>query len=134
MASWRIDEILNRIVDWTNSVLKVSVNGSLVQSVTFHDAATVAADGTALTVGGLKTLTVEIYGSSTSRTVEFKGAGPEGTYRPITGLNMQTLLTDITTTGTAELWQFDITGLVSVIMDLSAVAGGNVTIKGRAVA
>lgn len=29
MASWRIDEILNRVVDWANSALKVSVTGSL---------------------------------------------------------------------------------------------------------
>ena len=102
--------------------------------VTFHDAATVAADGNIFTVDGQKTLTVEIYGTSTSRTIAFIGRGESGTDRAIMGVRLSDLSTATSTTGTGELWQFDITGLVSVFMDLQAVAGGNVTIKGRAVA
>jgi hypothetical protein len=113
---------------------KVSVSGSLVTDHTFHDAIVATADGTAFTVAGHKTLTVEIWGTSTSRTIEFKGAGLEGTYRPIMGVRLSDLSTAISTTGTGELWQFDITGLASVIMDCSAVAGGNLTVKGKAVA
>jgi hypothetical protein len=112
----------------------VTVNGGLVTSHTFHDAATVAADGTPLTVGGGKTLLVEIWGTSVSRTVGFKGAGPEGTHWSIMGVNLGTFATATSTTGTGELWQFDVTGLVTVIMDLEAVAGGNVSVKGRLVA
>jgi hypothetical protein len=102
--------------------------------VTFHDEATEAADGTAFTVAGYKTLTVEIYGTSTSRTVEFKGAGPSGTYGAIMGVRLSDFVTATQTVTSGEIWQFDVTGLTTVIMDLSAVAGGNVSVQGKAVA
>ena len=110
------------------------INGSTVTDVTFHDAAVVGAGGTILTVGGNKTLTVEIYGTSTSRTVAFKARGPSGADVALMGVNLTTNASAISTTGTGEFWQFDITGLTSVLMDLTAVAGGNVSVKGKAVA
>ena len=79
-------------------------------------------------------LTVEIYGTSTARTIAFIGRGPSGTDRAIMGVRLSDLSTATSTTGTGELWQFDITGLTAVFCDLQVVAGGNVTIKGRAVA
>lgn len=100
----------------------------------FHNAATTAADGNMLTVEFYKILTVEIYGTSGSRTVAFIGRGASGTDRAITGIKLSDLSTAISTTGTGEIWQFDITGLTKVFMDLQAVSGGNVTIKGRAIA
>ncbi|HOM03511.1 MAG TPA: hypothetical protein PLH43_11915, partial [Acetivibrio sp.] len=42
---------------------------------TFHNAATSTGNGTEFTVGNMKTLTIEIYGTSTSRTIEFYGKG-----------------------------------------------------------
>lgn len=109
------------------------LTGSNTADVTFHDAATVAANGTVLTVNGYKTLTVEIYGTSTSRTVAFKGRGPSGEDRSLMGVNLSDFSTATSTTGTGELWQFDITGLTSVFMDLTSVSGGNVSIKGKVV-
>jgi hypothetical protein len=50
------------------------------------------------------------------------------------GVRLSDLATGINTTGTAEYWQFDVTGVYQVVMDLTAVAGGNVSVKGRAVA
>ena len=102
--------------------------------VTFHDSAIIAANGTEVTVGGYKNLTIEIYGTSTTRTVTFYGKGVSGTLRALTGVNIGDLSTATSTTATGEIWQFDITGLESVVMDLTAVAGGNVSIKGRVVA
>ena len=101
---------------------------------TFHDVATVAANGAALDVDGFKTLTVEVYGTSTSRNINFLGKGPSGATRSLPGCKMSgdtnfTMATSTTSTG--EIWQFDITGLEYVLMDLTAVAGGNVSIKGR---
>ena len=101
--------------------------------VVFHDAATQVAEGTVFTVAGYKTMTVEIYGSSTSRTVEFMGRGPAGANRAIMGINLSNFATAVSTIGTGEIWQFDITGLTSAIMNLQAVAGGNVSVKGKAV-
>lgn len=100
---------------------------------TFHDAATVAANGVFLEVRYFKTLTIEIYGTSTGRTVTFYGKGSGGTLRALMGVNLATLATATSTTGTGELWQFDITGLNKVYMDLTAITDNNVTVKGRAV-
>lgn len=112
----------------------IALTGSNVKDIIFHDAATVAGSGTIFDVGGYKTLTVEIYGTSTSRTVEFVARGPSGTDVALSGVNVSTNAVATSTTGTGEIWQFDITGLISVFMNLSAVAGGNVSVKGRAVA
>jgi hypothetical protein len=112
----------------------VQLTGAAAADITFHDAAVAAADGAVLTVGGCKALTVEIYGTSTSRTVAFIGRGPAGADRAIMGVRLSDLSTATSTTGTGELWQFDVTGLMSVLMDLQAVSGGNVSVKGRAVA
>lgn len=103
---------------------------------TFHDAAAEAADGAILTVSNGRTLTVEIYGSAenTARTVAFIARGPSGVDRALMGVKLSDLSTATTTTGTGEIWQFDVTGLVSVFMDLQAITGGTVTVKGRVVA
>ncbi len=105
----------------------------------FHNAATAAKDGQPFNVKHFKTLTVDIDGTVTSGTVTFKGKGAGGIYREIKGLKLYDwssgTSTAITTTA-AETWQFDITGLVSVIMDITALTpgvGGSLTVKGRAV-
>ncbi len=115
----------------------VTISGSLASLHTFHDAIVAAADGTPFTVAGYKTLTVYISGTSTSRTIEFKCLPPgaaAGDYRSLMGVRLSDFATATSATGNNEVWQFDITGLTEVLMDCSAVAGGNVTVKGRAVA
>ena len=84
--------------------------------------------------GGAKTLTVEIWGTSTSRTIEFKAAGPSGAYRQLAGVRLADLVVASSTTDTGELWQFDVTGLASVVIAITAIEGGNVSIAGRVVA
>jgi hypothetical protein len=127
-----VEALYNAFVVDKNAGIEVS--GSKVEDVTFHDAATVAADGTAFTVAGYKTLTVEITRSAGTSTVAFIGEGPSGADIALIGVNLSTFATGTSTTGTGELWQFDITGLTKVFMDLQAVSGGNVTVKGKAVA
>lgn len=106
-------------------------NTTQIIDVTFHNAATVAANGAAAVVAGYKTLTIEIYGTSTSRTITFYGKSASGTLRAISGVKLSDLSIATNTTGTAEIWVFDVSGLESVTIDLTAVAGGNVTVKGR---
>lgn len=103
-------------------------------AVVFHNEASSAADGATIPVDGNKTLTIEIWGTSATRNVAFMGIGPSGTARPINGVNLTDFTVDVSTSGTGELWQFDVTGLTSVIMDLTAVSGGNVSVKGKLVA
>jgi len=135
------DTIQNQIIslmggknlsDLNNNLISLSNNKT--QDVIFHDEAVTAADGTIFTVTGYKLLTIEIYGTSTSRTVAFIGRGASGIDRDIIGENLTTHVKAISTIGTGELWQINIAGLTSVFIDLQAVAGGNVSIKGTAVA
>ena len=104
--------------------------------VVFHDASSAAKNGFQCPVDGYKTLTVEISGnaSNTARTVTFYGKSYSGTLRAIMGVKLSDLSTGTSTTGTGEIWQFDVSGLDYVIMDLTAITGGTVSIAGRAVA
>lgn len=104
-----------------------------ITEVVFQDASATTGNGIEFFVDGEKSLTIEIYGTSTSRTVTFYAKSASGTVRALKGLKMSDWTSDTSTTGTGEIWQFDITGLYSVIMDLTAVSGGNVSIKGRAI-
>jgi hypothetical protein len=107
--------------------------GTIRKEHTFLDAASTPTSGTIVAVEDYKTLTIEIYGTSSSRTVNFYGIGESETSRALMGVKLSDLVTGTSTTGTGELWQFDITGLVSVTIDLTAVAGGNVSVVGRLV-
>lgn len=101
--------------------------------VTFHDAAVAIATGKALNVGAEKSLTLEIYGTSTARTLIFEAAGASGVFRPISGIKLSDLTTRSQTTNTDELWQFDITGVHQFRVNLTTVTGGNVSVKGKVV-
>jgi len=105
--------------------------------VEFHNAAATTGTGKRFEVKSYKTLTVEIYGSddNTARTVTFYGVGPSKVSRALAGTNITAapLAEAVSTTGTGELWQFNITGLNEVIMELTAITGGIVIVKGRAV-
>lgn len=128
-----------------NDRVKVDIGGATINADlgaqesktldhTFQNAAVSAANGTALTVAAYKTLTIEISGTSTSRTIVFEGQGPSGTYYPIQGVKSSDLSMDTQTTGNGEIWSFEITGLTSFRARISGVSGGNVTVKGKAVA
>jgi hypothetical protein len=106
----------------------------------FHDASTETGNGKAFKqndANQYKTLTVEIFGSedNTARTVTFYGKGLSGALRPIAGIKVSAapMTTALNSTGTGELWQFDISGMVEVVMDLTAITGGSVSVYGRAV-
>lgn len=110
----------------------VQLTGSIVEDVELIDAAT-APTSESFAVGAYKTLTLEIYGTATSVTVEFKGTGPSGAARAIAGVRMSDFVVG-TVGAIGEIWQFDVTGLTTFIADLTAVSGGYVTVKGKAVA
>lgn len=101
--------------------------------VVFHDEAITPSEGDPLQTESYKTLTMEIYGTSISRSVVFYGVSNSGVKRNIKGIRLSDYTISASTTGSGEIWQFDIVGLVSVIMELASVEGGNVSVKGRAV-
>ena len=103
----------------------------------FHDAATAAGNGVFLEVKYFKTLTVETFGTAanSARTLTFYSKGPSGALKALAGVKISAapLVTAVSTTGTAETWQFDITGLHKVYMDLTSITGGTFSVYGRAV-
>ena len=107
---------------------------SISKDVSFFDGATTTGIGEIFEVGIYKTLTIEVYGTSATRTVQFFGRGKSGTNRALAGVRLSDLSVAASTTGSGELWQFDITGLDYVVLNISAISGGNVTVKGRVVA
>lgn len=90
--------------------------------------------GNRLTVDSYKNLTIEVIGTSTSREVNFWGLMTSGTRIPLSGVNVTTLSTATLTQGNVEIWQFDITGLKNVEMEITSVSGGYVTVNGKVVA
>ncbi|MFS0723869.1 hypothetical protein [Paenibacillus sp. 1P07SE] len=117
--------------------LPVSIVGgggeSLPIEVVLQNESTAAGNGTPLTVGEYKTLTIEVYGTSVSRTVIFEIQSVSNAWYPIQGIKIQDYSMATQTTGSGEVWQFDITGVTAVRARISAVAGGNVSVRGRAV-
>ncbi|MBO2943564.1 hypothetical protein JJQ72_06180 [Paenibacillus sp. F411] len=109
------------------------------QTVTLQNNATAAGNGTPFAPENSNhTLTFEITGTSTSRTVLFEIAGPSGVYTPHTAFNV----TDPTKFGTQttggsntapESWQVEVPAGYSFRARIGAVAGGNVAVKGKAV-
>ncbi|MEF3310819.1 hypothetical protein PV433_18200 [Paenibacillus sp. GYB004] len=111
----------------------VRVTGCAMEDVVLHDASTAAGDGTALAVGAYRTLTLEITGTSTSRTIHFEGASVGGTYYPLKGIRLSDLAMGTQTTSSGEVWQFEVTGLVTFRARISSISGGSISVKGRAV-
>ena len=103
----------------------------------FHNAASAVGNGNFLDVGYFKFLTVETFASAenTARTITFYSKGPSGALTALVGVRVSAspMVTAVNTTGIAETWQFDVTGLHKVYMALSSITGGTVSVVGRAV-
>lgn len=83
-----------------------------------------------LSVRGYDTAEVEIYGSATAATVKFKGAKRTGIDRDRVGFNTATQKPE-TYGGMGQTWQLNIGGLDSLLLELSSVTGGNVSVNVR---
>ncbi|MEK3784664.1 hypothetical protein [Paenibacillus sp. FSL R5-0810] len=117
---------------------KVKIKVSALD-VTLQNAASAAGNGTPFSPNdGNYTLTFEITGTSTSRTVMFELAGPSGQYMPVTSFSVTdpTKFGQQTSSGSdtaPESWQVVVPAGYSFRARIGAVSGGNVTIKGKAV-
>lgn len=98
----------------------------------FFTNATAAPTEVEVPVKGLSDLQVEIYGSATSATVEFYTIGRSGEERPIMGYKQM----DASTASTGamdDVISFEVTFADKFVVRLTAVAGGAVSVNGRAV-
>ncbi|OMF54685.1 hypothetical protein BK138_16130 [Paenibacillus rhizosphaerae] len=131
-----------RIVDEQGNPVNFGGGGGTTptpKDVTLQNAASAAGNGTAFApTDGNYTLTFEITGTSTSRAVNFELAGPSGTYMPTTAYNVSdpSKYGPSTTGGNnsaPESWQVEVPAGYSFRARISSVAGGTVTVKGKAV-
>lgn len=115
----------------------VKLSGRNVQQeTTLQNSASAVGNGTAIYMGGADTFKItEISGTSTSRTIIFEVSNTEnGTYSAIQGVRFSDFTMSSQTVNKSEVWQID--GLAGLWFRarVSAVAGGNVTVKGKVVA
>ena len=101
-----------------------------------QDAVSAVGYGVAIDMGGADTFKItEISGTATSRTIVFEISNSEnGTYSLVQGVRLSDLSMASQATSNNEVWQID--GLAGLWFRarVSAVAGGNVTVKGKVVA
>lgn len=128
MSIPRMTEIMESTYNKTSGVINVA---SKTATHTFHSVVTQAGNGTSLTIGEYQKLTLGISGTSTSRTIEFHVIDENGIDDVIQGIKPKDFSTASFSSGNNETWQFEISGYVTFYAKITAVAGGNVTIKGR---
>lgn len=122
-----------KLVDNGDGTFSVA-NVGAVREHTFHNVATVAADGAILSVGTGQSLTIEIKGTATARTVKFYGICDSGDKIPLIGINMSTLDASVSSVGTTtEAWSISTAGYKSIVVRIDEISGGNLTVKGRLV-
>lgn len=123
------NHVIKKIVD----TVPVSLSDRIVAAAsTLQNAASATGNGSVYTnSGGSKKVTVELKGTSTSRTWVFEMAGPSGTYVAAKGFNVNTWDTAISSNGGSnaapESWEFTVPPGWSLRTRLSAIAGGNAT-------
>ena len=110
----------------------VQTRSIIKDNIVFQNAAETTGNGTSFEVGPYTSLRIKITGTSTSRTITFYEKDVDGNLTAISGVRASDFTVGTSTTGTAESWLFDVSCAYKIVMDLTAVAGGNVTIKGRA--
>ena len=99
--------------------------------VTFHDTVTATGNGTTHLVGGFKELTLSCKGTNTSRTIEVHGVDANGVDN-ILPLFSVVDFSDMTTLTSKDLSvTCSVSGMVSVYAKITAIGGGNATIKGE---
>jgi hypothetical protein len=101
----------------------------------FHNQSTETGNGSELSINsGMTTLNFEISGTATSSTCIFEGKSvDDGVFYPIQCVKLSDLTLASQTTGKGELWQCDLTALIKFRVRISVIAGGNISVKGRAV-
>jgi hypothetical protein len=123
-----IGDVIAAVFDSANNVLKTS--SLQVKTLVFHD--TVIATGNGLThdVIGYKNLTISCKGTNTSRTIEVHGIDFNGVDNIITGYTVTDSASKATLTSNDLSVSYTVDGMISVYVKITALAGGNATIKG----
>ncbi|AMR49976.1 phage portal protein [Bacillus amyloliquefaciens] len=100
--------------------------------VIFHENAAEAGEGSIFSAGAWKKLLVEITGTAESGHVAFWGRSISGKNVPIRGTRSDDGTSAAGTSGTEEVWSFDIAGFKEIVMEIKSISGGSLSIKGTA--
>ncbi|MED3332500.1 phage portal protein [Bacillus velezensis] len=100
--------------------------------VIFHENAAEAGEGSIFSAGAWKKLLVEITGTAESGHVAFWGRSISGKNVPIRGIKSDDGTSAAGTSGTEEVWSFDIAGFKEIVMEIKSISGGSLSIKGTA--
>ncbi|MED1920512.1 phage portal protein [Bacillus velezensis] len=100
--------------------------------VIFHENAAEAGEGSIFSAGAWKKLLVEITGTAESGHIAFWGRSISGKNVPIRGIRSDDGTSAAGTSGTEEVWSFDIAGFKEIVMEIKSISGGSLSIKGTA--
>ncbi|MEC0406056.1 phage portal protein [Bacillus velezensis] len=113
----------------------VGTGGDMAFSYTdviFHENAAEAGEGSIFSAGAWKKLLVEITGTAESGHVAFWGRSISGKNVPIRGIRSEDGTSAAGTSGTDEVWSFDIAGFKEIVMEIKSISGGSLSVKGTA--
>lgn len=88
---------------------------------TFHDVATAISEGNVVQTEGYSTITIEVTGTATTKTIIFQGSVFSTAFYTPDGVQLSE---------SPEIYQYDLTGLKQFRANLTAISDGNVTVKG----
>ena len=100
--------------------------------VIFHENAAEAGEGSIFSAGAWKKLLVEITGTAESSHIAFWGRSISGRNVPIRGIRSEDGTSAAGTSGTDEVWLFDIAGFKEIVMEIKSISGGSLSVKGTA--
>lgn len=98
------------------------------ETFTFQNGVTAIGNGNEYLIGLIDDLTIEVTGTSTSRTIIFEGKGSSGAWYPVNCVNLNGYEMATQTTGNNELWSVELEGIVSFRARIAAIAGGSVNV------
>ena len=113
----------------------VGTGGDMAFSYTdviFHENAAEAGEGSIFSAGAWKKLLVEITGTAESGHIAFWGRSISGRNVPIRGIRSEDGTSAAGTSGTDEVWSFDIAGFKEIVMEIKSISGGSLSVKGTA--
>lgn len=113
----------------------VGTGGAAASSYTdviFHEDAAETGEGIIFKAGTWKKLLVEITGTAESSQVAFWGRSISGKNVPIRGIRSDDGTSAAGTSGTEEVWTFDIAGFKEIVMEIKSISGGSLSVKGTA--
>lgn len=115
---------------------KIRLYDAVPKTATIINASTVVGVTGTYTVGGNRTLMVDIVGTAITPTTIFYGAGVTSTPFPLMGTNMTNMATAISAVTAPQSWQFNVAGLTTVKVvstPTSPVSTSNVSIYSKAI-